>query len=142
MAKFPFRMAACVAALLVLLAMTLVVASRRSGDSTQPPTASTRAEAALHGAPASAAAAGTGQARPVLSPMVRYREAARLDLLIADLEQRFHAGLAALQLARPVTAEREAMRTFLLGRLAGELAQASTPSLNRPAPPAPSNLAR
>ncbi|SFR77115.1 hypothetical protein SAMN04487782_0201 [Stenotrophomonas maltophilia] len=97
MVKFPFRMAACVAALLVLLAMTLVVASRRSADSTQSPTAST--EAALHGAPASAAAAGTGQARPVLSPMARYREAARLDLLIADLAQRSRSGDADASLA-------------------------------------------
>lgn len=99
MVRFPFRMAACVAALLVLLAMTLVVASRRSADSTQSPTATTGAEAALHGAPASAAAAGTGQAKPVLSPMARYREAARLDLLIADLEQRSRSGDADASLA-------------------------------------------
>ncbi|HEL5052767.1 TPA: hypothetical protein UOA92_000532 [Stenotrophomonas maltophilia] len=99
MVKFPFRLAACVAALLVLLAMTLVVASRRSADSTQSPTATTGAEAALHGAPASAAASGTGQAKPVLSPMARYREAARLDLLIADLEQRSRTGDADASLA-------------------------------------------
>lgn len=98
MAKFPFRMAACVAALLVILAMT-VVGWRRSADSTPSPTTGIGAEAALHGAPASVAAAGTGQARPVLSPMARYREAARLDLLIADLEQRSRSGDADASLA-------------------------------------------
>lgn len=99
MVKFPFRMAACVAALLVILAMTLVVAWRRSADSTPSPRTGIGAEAALHGAPASVAAAGTGQARPVLSPMARYREAARLDLLIADLEQRSRSGDADASLA-------------------------------------------